>query len=215
MRVVHTDASLLNAISVTQSEALAAFGNPRFTWRSSSRSRGTSSFRCSPTTTATSCILGERDCSMQRRHQKVIEEAPAPGLTAKQRKTMGERCARACREVGYRNAGTLEFLYQDNEFYFIEMNTRVQVEHPVTELVTGIDIVKAQLLIAAGEPLPYTQNDIQIRGHAVECRINAEDPKTFAPSPGPIRLWHSPGGPGSASTAMCTPATTCRRSTIR
>ena len=140
--------------------------------------------------------LGERDCSMQRRHQKVIEEAPAPGLTAKQRKTMGERCARACREVGYRNAGTLEFLYQDNEFYFIEMNTRVQVEHPVTELVTGIDIVKAQLLIAAGEPLGYSQSDIQIRGHAIECRINAEDAKTFVPSPGPIRLWHSPGGPG-------------------
>jgi acetyl-CoA carboxylase biotin carboxylase subunit len=140
--------------------------------------------------------LGERDCSMQRRHQKVIEEAPAPGLTAKQRKTMGERCAKACRDLGYRNAGTLEFLYQDNEFYFIEMNTRVQVEHPVTELVTGIDIVKAQLLIAAGEPLGFSQSDIQIRGHAVECRINAEDAKTFVPSPGPIRLWHSPGGPG-------------------
>ena len=140
--------------------------------------------------------LGERDCSMQRRHQKVIEEAPAPGLTAKQRKTMGERCARACREVGYRNAGTLEFLYQDNEFYFIEMNTRVQVEHPVTELVTGIDIVKAQLLIAAGEPLPYAQNDIQIRGHAVECRINAEDPKTFAPSPRSDQAMALAGRPG-------------------
>jgi acetyl-CoA carboxylase biotin carboxylase subunit len=153
---------------------------------------------------------------MQRRHQKVIEEAPAPGITAKQRKTMGERCAEACREVGYRNAGTLEFLYQDNEFYFIEMNTRIQVEHPVTELVTGIDIVKAQLLIAAGEPLPYAQADIQIRGHAIECRINAED----ARRPSCPRRDRSGCGtrravPASASTATCTPATTCRRSTTR
>ena len=140
--------------------------------------------------------LGERDCSMQRRHQKVIEEAPAPGITARQRRMMGERCIEACRAVGYRSAGTLEFLYQDGEFYFIEMNTRIQVEHPVTELITGIDLVKAQLLIAAGEKLPYTQSDVQIRGHAIECRINAEDAKTFMPSPGPIRLWHAPGGPG-------------------
>src|SRR5215469_7152915 len=140
--------------------------------------------------------LGERDCSMQRRHQKVIEEAPAPGITLRQRRFMGERCAEACRAVGYRSAGTMEFLYQDGEFYFIEMNTRIQVEHPVTELITGIDLVKAQLLIASGERLPYTQSDVQIRGHAMECRINAEDPKTFMPSPGPIRLWHAPGGPG-------------------
>ena len=140
--------------------------------------------------------LGERDCSMQRRHQKVIEEAPAPGITVRQRRFMGERCVEACRAVGYRSAGTIEFLYQDGEFYFIEMNTRIQVEHPVTELITGIDLVKAQLPIAAGERLPYTQSDVQFRGHAIECRINAEDPKTFMPSPGPIRLWHAPGGPG-------------------
>ena len=195
MRVVHTDASLLNAISVTQSEALAAFGNPQVYMEKFLDRPRHIEFQVLADNYGNVVHLGERDCSMQRRHQKVLEEAPAPGLTAKQRKTMGERCARACHEVGYRNAGTLEFLYQDNEFYFIEMNTRVQVEHPVTELVTGIDIVKAQLLIAAGEALPYTQNDIQIRGHAIECRINAEDPKTFAPSPGPIRLWHSPGGP--------------------
>lgn len=196
MRVVHTDASLLNAIGLTQAEALAAFGNPQVYMEKFLEKPRHIEFQVLADNYGHVVHLGERDCSMQRRHQKVIEEAPAPGLTAKQRKTMGERCARACREVGYRNAGTLEFLYQDNEFYFIEMNTRVQVEHPVTELVTGIDIVKAQLLIAAGEPLPYGQNDIQIRGHAVEIRINAEDPKTFAPCPGPIRLWHSPGGPG-------------------
>jgi acetyl-CoA carboxylase, biotin carboxylase subunit len=196
MRVVHTDASLLNAISVTQSEALAAFGNAQVYMEKFLERPRHIEFQVLADNYGNVVHLGERDCSMQRRHQKVIEEAPAPGLTAKQRKTMGERCARACREVGYRNAGTLEFLYQDNEFYFIEMNTRVQVEHPVTELVTGIDIVKAQLLIAAGEPLGFSQSDIQIRGHAVECRINAEDAKTFVPSPGPIRLWHSPGGPG-------------------
>jgi acetyl-CoA carboxylase biotin carboxylase subunit len=196
MRVVHTDASLLNAISVTQSEALAAFGNPQVYMEKFLEKPRHIEFQVLADNYGHVVHLGERDCSMQRRHQKVIEEAPAPGLSAKQRKTMGERCARACREVGYRNAGTLEFLYQDNEFYFIEMNTRVQVEHPVTELVTGIDIVKAQLLIAAGEPLPYEQKDIEIRGHAVECRINAEDPKTFTPSPGPVRLWHAPGGPG-------------------
>jgi acetyl-CoA carboxylase biotin carboxylase subunit len=140
--------------------------------------------------------LGERDCSLQRRHQKVWEEGPSPALNAEQRETIGGVVANAMAELGYLSAGTVEFLYEQGKFYFIEMNTRVQVEHPVTELVTGIDIVKAQLLIAAGEPLPYGQNDIQIRGHAVECRINAEDPKTFVPSPGPVRLWHAPGGPG-------------------
>jgi len=196
MRVVHSEGALLSSIAVTKSEALAAFGNDSVYMEKFLERPRHIEFQVIGDNYGNVVHLGERDCSMQRRHQKVIEEAPAPGLTAKQRKTMGERCAKACREVGYRNAGTLEFLYQDNEFYFIEMNTRVQVEHPVTELVTGIDIVKAQLLIAAGEPLPYSQNDIQIRGHAVECRINAEDPKTFVPSPGPIRLWHSPGGPG-------------------
>jgi acetyl-CoA carboxylase biotin carboxylase subunit len=140
--------------------------------------------------------LGERDCSMQRRHQKVVEEAPAPGITPEQRSAMGERCAEACRRMKYRGAGTFEFLYQDREFYFIEMNTRVQVEHPVTELITGVDIVKEQLKIAAGEGLSYRQEDIRWAGHAVECRINAEDPKSFLPCPGTITQYHAPGGPG-------------------
>ncbi len=140
--------------------------------------------------------LGERDCSMQRRHQKVVEEAPAPGITAEMRKFIGERCCRACVEIGYRGAGTFEFLYENGEFFFIEMNTRIQVEHPVTEMVTGIDLVKEQLRIAAGQPLSFTQDDIQIRGHAVECRINAEDPERFIPSPGQIKRFHSPGGMG-------------------
>ena len=140
--------------------------------------------------------LGERDCSMQRRHQKVIEEAPAPGITDEQREMIGERCVSACLELGYRSAGTFEFLYENGEFFFIEMNTRVQVEHPVTEMITGIDIVREQLNIAAGEPLSIRQEDIHIQGHAIECRINAEDPKTFMPSPGMITLAHMPGGPG-------------------
>ena len=196
MRIVRKHDELLAMYQTARSEAQQAFGSPDVYAEKFIEHPRHIEFQVLADNYGNVVHLGERDCSMQRRHQKVIEEAPAPGLTAKQRKTMGERCARAVREVGYRNAGTLEFLYQDNEFYFIEMNTRVQVEHPVTELVTGIDIVKAQLLIAAGEPLPYGQNDIQIRGHAVECRINAEDPKNFTPSPGPIRLWHSPGGPG-------------------
>ena len=140
--------------------------------------------------------LCERDCSMQRRHQKVVEEAPAPGISESQRREIGERCAEACRRIGYRGAGTFEFLYENDEFYFIEMNTRVQVEHPVTEMITGVDIVKEQLRIADGEPLAYTQEQIQIRGHAVECRINAEDPDNFMPSPGDITHLHVPGGPG-------------------
>jgi acetyl-CoA carboxylase biotin carboxylase subunit len=140
--------------------------------------------------------LGERDCSMQRRHQKVVEECPAPGLPERLRHKIGERCAEACRKIGYRGVGTFEFLYQDGEFYFIEMNTRVQVEHPVTEMVTGVDIVCEQIRIASGERLAYRQKDIEWRGHAIECRINAEDPRSFIPSPGRITGWHAPGGPG-------------------
>jgi acetyl-CoA carboxylase biotin carboxylase subunit len=196
MRVVHSDATLLNAINVTQGEALAAFGNAEVYMEKFLEKPRHIEIQVLADHYGNVVHLGERDCSLQRRHQKVIEEAPAPGITPKQRKTIGDRCISACREVGYRGAGTLEFLYQDGEFYFIEMNTRIQVEHPVTELITGIDLVKAQLLIAAGERLPYVQSDIQIRGHAIECRINAEDAKTFMPSPGPIRLWHAPGGPG-------------------
>ena len=197
MRVVHTDASLLNAISVTQSEALAAFGNPQVYMEKFLEKPRHIEFQVLADNYGNVVHLGERDCSMQRRHQKVIEEAPAPGLTAKQRKTMGERCARACREVGYRNAGTLEFLYQDNEFYFIEMNTRVQVEHPVTELVTGIDIVKAQLLIAAGEPLPYhaeRHSNPRPRDRMPHQRGGSEDLRAVARARSD--LWHSPGGPG-------------------
>jgi acetyl-CoA carboxylase biotin carboxylase subunit len=140
--------------------------------------------------------LGERDCSIQRRHQKIIEEAPAPGITAEQREAIGERCAQACRDMRYRGAGTFEFLYEDKEFFFIEMNTRVQVEHPITELITGVDIVKEQLRIAAGQKLTLKQSDIKIKGHAIECRINAEDPRTFVPCPGTITHFHAPGGPG-------------------
>ena len=196
MRVVHSEASLLNAIAITQTEARAAFGDDRvYMERFLERPRHIE-FQILADNFGNIIHLGERDCSMQRRHQKVIEEAPAPGVSTRQRRLMGERCVEACRVVGYRSAGTLEFLYQDGEFYFIEMNTRIQVEHPVTELITGIDLVKAQLLVASGEALPYAQSDVQIRGHAIECRINAEDPKTFMPSPGPIRLWHAPGGPG-------------------
>jgi acetyl-CoA carboxylase biotin carboxylase subunit len=188
MRVVHSEASLLNAVAITQSEARAAFGNDQVYMEKFLERPRHIEFQVLGDNFGHVIHLGERDCSMQRRHQKVIEEAPAPGITARQRRLMGERCVEACRAVGYRSAGTLEFLYQDGEFYFIE--------NPVTELITGIDLVKAQLLVASGERLPYEQSDVQFRGHAMECRINAEDPKTFMPSPGPIRLWHAPGGPG-------------------
>jgi acetyl-CoA carboxylase biotin carboxylase subunit len=196
MRVVHGEAALLNAIQLTRREALAAFGNDAVYMEKFLDHPRHVEFQVLADQHGNAVCLGERDCSMQRRHQKVIEEAPAPGITPAQRREMSERCVEACQRIGYRNAGTFEFLYQDGNFYFIEMNTRVQVEHPVTELVTGIDIVKQQMHIAADEPLPFRQEDIVVRGHAIECRINAEDPETFMPSPGMITQWHAPGGPG-------------------
>ncbi|HSM18875.1 MAG TPA: acetyl-CoA carboxylase biotin carboxylase subunit, partial [Hyphomicrobiales bacterium] len=196
MRVVHTEATLLNAINVAKAEAQAAFGNDMVYMEKFLEKPRHIEFQVIADNYGNVVSLGERDCSLQRRRQKIIEEAPAPGISDRQRREMGERVCAACAAVGYRSAGTLEFLYEDGQFFFIEMNTRVQVEHPVTELVTGVDIVKLQLRIAAGDPLPFKQEDIQVRGHAIECRINAEDPKTFAPSPGPVKVWHAPGGPG-------------------
>ncbi|RLA32461.1 MAG: acetyl-CoA carboxylase biotin carboxylase subunit [Gammaproteobacteria bacterium] len=196
MRVVHSEASLIAAITVTQAEAGAAFGNDVVYMEKFLETPRHVEFQVLADNHGNAVHLGERDCSMQRRHQKVVEEAPAPGITEEQRKRIGERCVKACLDMGYRSAGTFEFLYQNNEFYFIEMNTRLQVEHPVTEMITGIDIVKEQLRIAAGEPLDFKQEDVRFLGHAIECRINAEDPKTFMPSPGMVQLWHSPGGPG-------------------
>ena len=196
MRVVHTEASLLNAISVTQSEAQAAFGNDMVYLEKFLERPRHIEFQVLADTFGNAVHLYDRDCSMQRRHQKIIEEAPAPGITTEQRVEMGERCAEACREVGYASAGTFEFLYQDGQFFFIEVNTRLQVEHTVTEMITGVDLVVEQLRIAAGEKLSFSQEDISLRGHAIECRINAEDPKDFTPSPGQIELWHPPGGPG-------------------
>jgi acetyl-CoA carboxylase biotin carboxylase subunit len=196
MRVVHSEPSLTSAITVTQAEARAAFNNDVVYLEKYLEHPRHVEIQVLADNHGNAVHLGERDCSMQRRHQKVVEEAPAPGITPEQRERIGARCVQACQEIGYRSAGTFEFLYQDGEFYFIEMNTRLQVEHPVTEMVTGIDIVKEQLRIASGEKLSVTQDDIQMRGHAIECRINAEDPKTFMPSPGMITLWHAPGGPG-------------------
>ncbi|MFQ5548601.1 MAG: acetyl-CoA carboxylase biotin carboxylase subunit [Woeseia sp.] len=196
MRVVHSEASLTNAIALTQSEARAAFDNDVVYMEKFLERPRHIEIQVLADDHGNAVHLGERDCSMQRRHQKVVEEAPAPGITPEQRANIGSRCVRACEEIGYRSAGTFEFLYQDDEFYFIEMNTRLQVEHPVTEMITGIDIVKEQLLIASGEKLSITQDDIKIRGHAIECRVNAEDPRTFIPSPGLVPLWHAPGGPG-------------------
>lgn len=196
MRVVHSEASLFNAIAVTKGEALSAFGNDQVYMEKFLASPRHVEFQVLADSHGNAIHLGERDCSMQRRHQKVVEEAPAPGISTEVRTEIGERCAEACRDIDYLGAGTFEFLYENGEFFFIEMNTRLQVEHPVTEMVTGLDIVKAQLLIAAGEPLPWKQEDVTWTGHAIECRINAEDPKTFMPSPGPVNLWHAPGGPG-------------------
>jgi acetyl-CoA carboxylase biotin carboxylase subunit len=196
MRVVHSEAALLNAVSMTRAEAGAAFGNETIYMEKFLENPRHVEFQVLADTHRNAIHLGERDCSMQRRHQKVVEEAPAPGITEEQRQRIGERCAEACRRIGYRGAGTFEFLYENDEFYFIEMNTRVQVEHPVTEMITGVDIVKEQLRIAAGHELSYTQEQIEIRGHAIECRINAEDPENFMPCPGKIKHLHIAGGPG-------------------
>ena len=196
MRVVHSEAALLNAITLTQSEAEAAFGNGTVYLEKFLGNPRHIEIQVLADGQGHAVHLGERDCSMQRRHQKVIEEAPAPGITETQRNEIGDRCVRACLDIGYRGAGTFEFLYQDGAFYFIEMNTRLQVEHPVTEMVTGIDIVREQLRVAAGEVLSVAQSDITMRGHAIECRINAEDPVGFVPSPGTISQYHPPGGPG-------------------
>ena len=196
MRVVHTEAALLNAVNLTRQEAQAAFSNPTVYIEKFLENPRHIEIQILADEHRNAVFLGERDCSMQRRHQKVIEEAPAPDLPARLRDRVGDRCVEACKKIGYRGAGTFEFLYENGEFFFIEMNTRVQVEHPVTELITGIDIVKTQIMVAAGEKLPFTQRQIEIRGHAIECRVNAEDPYSFVPSPGRITMWHPPGGPG-------------------
>jgi acetyl-CoA carboxylase, biotin carboxylase subunit len=196
MRVVHTEAALKNAISLTRTEAKTAFNNDIVYMEKYLENPRHIEFQVLADEHGNAVHLGERDCSMQRRHQKVVEEAPAPGLPERLRHKIGERCAEACRKIGYRGAGTFEFLYENGEFYFIEMNTRVQVEHPVTEMITGVDIVREQIMIASGEKLSIRQKDVTWRGHAIECRINAEDPKTFMPSPGRITLYHPPGGPG-------------------
>jgi len=196
MRVVHTEAALLNAVNMTRAEAQAAFANPVVYLERYLEQPRHVEIQVLADAHKNAVFLGERDCSLQRRHQKVIEEAPAPDLPAKLRDKIGERCVDACRRIAYRGAGTFEFLFEDGEFFFIEMNTRVQVEHPVTEMITGIDIVQEQIHIAAGEKLRFRQKDIQLRGHAMECRINAEDPYRFTPSPGKITSYHPPGGPG-------------------
>ncbi|GAB4296556.1 MAG: acetyl-CoA carboxylase biotin carboxylase subunit [Methylophaga sp.] len=196
MREVHSEAHLLNAIALTKSEARSAFGNDMVYMEKFLENPRHIEFQVLADQHGNAIHLGERDCSMQRRHQKVVEEAPAPGITPEMRERMGKICADACVRIGYRGAGTFEFLYQDGEFYFIEMNTRIQVEHPVTERVTDIDLVAEQIRIAAGEPLSITQEDVVMRGHAIECRINAEDSRTFMPSPGLITHYHAPGGAG-------------------
>ena len=196
MRVVHTEAALLNAVTMTRSEAGAAFNNPEVYLEKFLENPRHIEIQVLADGGRNAIWLGERDCSMQRRHQKVIEEAPAPGIARRLIERIGDRCADACRKIGYRGAGTFEFLFEGGEFYFIEMNTRIQVEHPVTELITGVDLVQQQIRIAAGEKFTLRQRDVTLRGHAIECRINAEDPFTFVPSPGRITNWHTPGGPG-------------------
>lgn len=196
MRVVHSDAVLRNAVSITRTEAANAFGNDAVYMEKYLEHPRHIEIQVLADEHGNIIHLGERDCSMQRRHQKIIEEAPAPGISKKIRKVIGDRCVNACKSIGYRGAGTFEFLYENDQFYFIEMNTRIQVEHPVTEMVTGVDIVREQLRIASGEKLGHRQDDIEIYGHAIECRINAEDPDTFMPSPGVIEHYHPPGGFG-------------------
>ncbi len=196
MRVVNAEGSLLNAIQLTKSEAGAAFNNDVVYMEKFLEKPRHIEIQILADSHGNAIHLAERDCSMQRRHQKVVEEAPAPGITEEQREFIGNRCAEACRAMGYEGAGTFEFLYENGEFYFIEMNTRVQVEHPVTEMITGVDIIREQISIASGNPLKYAQSDIKVSGHAIECRLNAEDSKTFMPSPGTITQYHAPGGPG-------------------
>ena len=196
MRVVWEESDLLTSIAMTQTEAAAAFGNSKVYMEKFLVNPRHVEIQVLSDKHGNAIHLGERDCSMQRKHQKVVEEAPAPGLTAEQRAKIGVRCAEACVKMGYEGAGTFEFLYENGEFYFIEMNTRVQVEHPVTEMITGVDIVREQIRIAAGDTLSIKQEDVKINGHAIECRINAEDARTFIPCPGEIKHFHAPGGPG-------------------
>lgn len=196
MRVVREEAELEEALELTRAEAQAAFGNGAVYLEKFLDHPRHIEFQVLADAHGEAIHLAERDCSVQRRHQKVIEESPAPGITEQQREELGERVVAACKKMNYRSVGTFEFLYQDGEFYFIEMNTRIQVEHPVTEMVTGIDLVRHQLLVAQGEPLSIRQSEVRLRGHAVECRVNAEDPKTFLPQPGRVTHFHSPGGPG-------------------
>jgi acetyl-CoA carboxylase, biotin carboxylase subunit len=196
MRVVHTEAALINAVSMTKAEAQAAFGNPMVYMEKFLENPRHIEIQVLADQHGNAVFLGDRDCSMQRRHQKIIEEAPSPLLNPKLRDKIGERCAEACRKIKYRGAGTFEFLYENGEFYFIEMNTRLQVEHTVTEMITGLDLVQQQIFVAAGEKLQFRQKDVELRGHAIECRINAEDPYNFIPSPGTINRFHMPGGPG-------------------
>lgn len=196
MRVVRSEDALEESIAMTKAEAKAAFNNDMVYMEKYLENPRHVEIQVLADTHGNAVYLAERDCSMQRRHQKVVEEAPAPGITEGVRRDIGSRCANACVEIGYRGAGTFEFLYENGEFYFIEMNTRIQVEHPVTEMITGVDLVKEQLRIAAGLPISFKQEDIKVKGHAMECRINAEDPKTFLPSPGKVNHLHSPGGLG-------------------
>lgn len=196
MRVIHKESDIVNSINMTKTEAAAAFGNNTVYMEKFLENPRHIEVQILGDGQGNAIHLGERDCSMQRRHQKVLEEATAPGITAEERAFIGHRCAEACQIMSYRGAGTFEFLYENGQFYFIEMNTRIQVEHPVTEMITGIDLVKEQIKVALGQTLTLKQSDITIRGHAIECRINAEDPKTFTPSPGTVTLYHAPGGPG-------------------